>query len=172
MHALDRGANRGIDERKQVTVVSRGDAEGGRMVADEPVVTPHIQTDPVRASSNRGMLELLGIILVVVVVALLLLMFHGFDAGKSQNAVSSGGKRIVPVAGLTADPGVVSAWVTDGSDIAAALHVAGLENSKVTDMGGGRYVISVPIGTEETVVRILSDTPSVHDAGLVYDLKE
>jgi hypothetical protein len=131
---------------------------------------PHAQTDSDRARSNRGMLGLVGIILVIVIVVLMLLMFRGCDTGSRRDTGSGGGKEIVPVAGLVAAPGVVSAWVAQGTDISSALRVAGLEDSTVTDMGGGRYVISVPTGTEDTVIRILAEVEGVHDAGRVYDL--
>lgn len=141
-------------------------------MTDEPIVTPHAHTTSTRATTNRGMLELLGIILVLVVVALLLLMSRGLGADEGRSAVTGGGKQIVPIAGLAADSGVISAWVSDDVDISSALRIAGLEDSTITDMGGGRYVISVPVGTEETVVRVLGNIDGVHDAGLVYDLKE
>jgi hypothetical protein len=115
------------------------------------------------------MLGLIGVALVVVIVVLMLLLFRGFGAGTAGNgAGTTGGKKIVPVEGLTANPGVVSAWVRQGADLTAMLRVAGLENSNITDLGGGRYVISVPAGTEDTVVRILAEIDGVYDAGRVY----
>lgn len=161
------------NERGQESPVPRsGMSKGDSLVTDEPIVTPRAQNDSTRVKSSRGMLELLGVILVLVVVALLLLMSRGFKTGESQSTVTGGGKQIVPIAGLTADSGIVSAWVSDDVDITAALRIAGLEDSTITDMGGGRYVISVPVGTEETVVRVLGNIDGVHDAGLVYDIKE
>ena len=129
---------------------------------------PHAHSDPDRAQSNRGMLGLIGVVIVIVIVVLILLLFRGFGAGADTGAGGTGGKKIVPVEGLTADPGIVSAWVKPGGDISAILRVAGLENSSITDLGGGRYVISVPPGSEDTVVRILADVNGVYDAGRVY----
>ena len=141
-------------------------------MADEPIREPRAQTDPDSARSNRATLGLVGIILVIVIVFLILLMFRGCDTGTNSGGSSGGGKEIVPVAGLSADPGVVSAWVAQGGDLSAVLRVAGLENSNITDMGGGRYVISVPVGTEDSVVRILAGIQGVYDAGRVYGLKK
>jgi hypothetical protein len=137
-------------------------------LTDEPVGQSHARTGNDRARSNRGMLGLVGVIIVIVVVALMLLLFRGCDTSAGRAGGTSGNKEIVPVNGLTADPGVVSAWVAPGSDINSVLRVAGLEDSTITDMGGGRYVISVPPGTEDTVVRILVELKGVYDAGRVY----
>jgi hypothetical protein len=136
------------------------------------MIKPHAHADPDRARSNRGMLGLVGTILVIVIVALMLLMIRGCDTGAGRDSGTNGGKEIVPVAGLSADPGVVSAWVANGSDISSVLRVAGLENATITDMGGGRFVITVPVGTEDTVVRILAEADGVYDAGRVYDLNK
>jgi len=115
------------------------------------------------------MLGLVGVILVMVIVLLALLMFRGCDLGAGRDNTDSSGKEIVPVGKLKPDAGLVSAWVQQGTNVSGVLKVAGLENSTITDMGGGRYVISVPAGTEDAVVRILSQTKGVYDAGLVYD---
>jgi ABC-type cobalt transport system substrate-binding protein len=114
------------------------------------------------------MLGLIGMVIVVVVIILTLLLFRGFGAGAKSGAGATGGKKIVPVEGLTANPGFVSAWVSPSGNVTEVLRVAGLENSNITDLGGGRYVISVPVGTEETVVRILAEIDGVYDAGRVY----
>ena len=146
----------------------RGSARRGNHLSDQPITNPHVQPDSDSANSSRGMLGLLGVLVVVVVVVLMLLLFRGFGADTGNGAGASGGKRIVPVVGLTANPGFVSAWVEPGGNVSAVLKVAGLENSNITDMGGGRYVISVPVGTEDTVVRILAEIDGVYDAGRVY----
>ena len=127
-----------------------------------------VQTDPDRARSNRGMLGLIGVVIVVVLVILMLLLFRGFGTSAGSNTGSSGGNKIVPVEGLTANPGFVSAWVAPEGNVTEVLRIAGLENSNITDLGGGRYVISVPNGTEDTVVRILAEIDGVYDAGRVY----
>jgi ABC-type cobalt transport system substrate-binding protein len=114
------------------------------------------------------MLGLVGVVIVIVVVVLILLLFRGFGTAAKSGAGATGGKKIVPVEGLTADPGIVSAWVAPGGDVSSILRVAGLESSTITDLGGGRYVISVPAGTEDTVVRILAEVDGVYDAGRVY----
>lgn len=142
--------------------------KGGLQVADEPITVPHVPTGPSGARSNRGILGLVGVVIVLVVVALILLMFRGCEAEKNTGSTSGGAKEIVPVAGMAPDPGCVSVWVDGGGDIEAILRIAGLEDSTATSMGGGRYVISVPPGTEESVVRLLAGMNGVHDAGLVY----
>jgi hypothetical protein len=146
----------------------RGRARRGNHLADEPMRKPRVHSDPTHARSSRGMLGLIGVIIVVVAVILMLLLFRGFGTGAKSGAGATGGKKIVPVEGLTANPGFVSAWVTPDGNVSEVLRVAGLENSNITDLGGGRYVISVPVGTEETVVRILAEIDGVYDAGRVY----
>jgi hypothetical protein len=128
---------------------------------------PHAHTDSSRTRGNRGLLGLAGAIVLIVVV-LLALSLRGCDTGATTTKTSNGNRTIVPVEGLTADSGVVSAWVQEGGNLSSVLKVAGLENSNITDMGGGRYVISVPVGTEDTVVRILAETDGVYAAGRVY----
>ncbi len=146
-----------------------GDARRGNHLADEPILKPHAHTAAVRARANREVLSLVGVALAVVAVVLALMLFGGFGSATVRGGGSTNrGKKIVPVEGLNAAPGVVSAWVAQGGDLSAVLRVAGLENSTITDLGGGRYVISVPAGTEDTVVRILADVDGVYDAGRVY----
>jgi hypothetical protein len=137
-------------------------------MADEPVSDPRVQDDPERTRRTRGMLGLIGIVIVLVILALVLLMVRGCASSATRMDGESGIKEIVSVKGLNADPGQVSAWVKPGSDIFSILRIAGLEDAKITDMGGGRFVISVPAGTEDTVVRILAETDGVYDAGRVY----
>ena len=144
----------------------------GELLADEPIRQSNVHAEDDRARSNRGMLGLVGVILVIVVVALMLLLFRGCDTSASGGAGASGGKEIVPVAGLTPQAGVVSAWVAADGDISSVLRIAGLEDSTITDMGGGRYVVTVPMGTEESVVRILSGLNGVYDAGRVYGAEQ
>lgn len=118
------------------------------------------------------MLGLVGVIIVVVVVVLMLLLFRGCAAGSGSEDGSSTQKEIVSVQGLTAEPGAVSVWVAPETEVKALLAIAGLESSTITNMGGGRFVVSVPPGSEETVVRILSSNQGVYDAGRVYNLKD
>jgi hypothetical protein len=114
------------------------------------------------------MLGLFGVVIVVVVLVLMLLLYRGFGPSARSGAGATGGKKIVPVEGLTANPGFVSAWVSPGGNVSEILRVAGLENSNIIDLGRGQYVISVPDGTEDTVVRILAEIEGVYDAGRVY----
>jgi len=144
----------------------------GDHVTDEPIRQSHAHPSDDRGRSSRGMLGLIGIMLVIVIVVLMLLMLQSCDTAANRDAGSGGAKQIVPVTGLSADPSLVSAWVTPDGDISDVLKVAGLEDASITDMGGGRYVISVPLGTEDTVVRILAGVKGVYDAGRVYDLSK
>jgi len=141
-------------------------------VADEPIRQLHARTSDDGTLSGRGMLGLVGIMLVIVIVVLMLLMVRSCDTGADRNTGSGGAKQIVPVTGLSANPGLVSAWVATDGNVSDVLKVAGLEDASITDMGGGRFVISVPLGTEDTVVRILAGVKGVYDAGRVYDLNK
>jgi len=62
----------------------------------------------------------------------------------------------------------VSVWVVEGGDVNEALSLADVRADDVVNMGGGRFVIAVPEGTEAAVVAKLLKTERVVDAGLVY----
>jgi len=141
-------------------------------VADEPIRQTNAHMNDDRVRSGRGMLGLVGVMLVIVIVVLMLLMLQSCDTTENRDAGSGGTKQIVPVTGLSANPGLVSAWVATDGNVSDVLKVAGLEDASITDMGGGRFVISVPLGTEDTVVRILAGVKGVYDAGRVYDLNK
>ena len=138
-------------------------------MTDEPARYPQAQPGNGGASDNGSLIGLLGVFVVIVIVVLALLMLNNCDALSDKGGPGGAqGKRIVPVTGLIVAPGQISAWAAEGTDINELLLIAGLRDSTVTSMGGGRYVITVPAGSEDTVIKILANKPGVYDAGRVY----
>ena len=76
--------------------------------------------------------------------------------------------QIVPVPGRSPVDGSISLWVAAGTEVNAALAAASVDHSGIVDMGGGRFVIKVPVGTEVEAARRLRDVEGVYDAGRVY----
>jgi hypothetical protein len=64
--------------------------------------------------------------------------------------------------------GKISVWIAPDARIAQFLSTDGLDGA-VVDMGGGRYVIELPTGSEVENVRKVRDTEGVYDAGRVFD---
>ena len=55
------------------------------------------------------------------------------------------------------------------SQVREALTGAGVVASDKLALGGGRYIIQVPKGTEDAAAEALASQRGVFDAGLVYD---
>jgi len=104
----------------------------------------------------------------LIVIVLILLMLHTCSSSSQQGASSGGPKQIVPVAGLRPLPGAISVWVAQNTTIDTVLSLAGVSSTNVVDMGGGRFVVAVPIGTEAAAVKRLRSVTGVYDAGLVF----
>ena len=58
-------------------------------------------------------------------------------------------------------------WIAKGAGREAALK--GVASTEVVDLGNGRIVIEVPLGSELKAVKLLRRNPGVYDAGLVYE---
>jgi len=117
---------------------------------------------------RRTLWGLFAIIAVIVILILVFLMLRGCGGASSESDKDTGGKEIVPVTGLLAVPGSVSVWVADGADVSAVLTLAGVSGSNVTNMGGGRFVVTVPNGAEDAAVDRLKAIEGVYDAGRVF----
>lgn len=136
-------------------------------MADEPVQDP--QTQPDQDTGQRpGMWGVVAIVAVIVVLVLLFLLLRGCSAASSTGSAEKAPKEIVPVSGLVPVPGAVSVWVAQGTTVDVVLAAAGYSSAGVTDMGGGRFVLAVPVGTESAAVKKLKGVSSVYDAGLVF----
>lgn len=114
---------------------------------------------------------LTGVVITVVLIVLIVLAFlllRGCGSTDTNSGTSGGGKVIVSVPGLSPQRGAVSVWVAEGANIDGILAAASIRTGDVVNMGGGRYVITVPEGTEAGVVRRLMKVDGVADAGRVY----
>ena len=138
-------------------------------MADQPQEFAPESTDPEPRDERRSFTGVIvTVIAIVLVVLALLLMRSCKPAEEAAAGRESGAKTIESVQGLDPEPGAVSVWVVEGGDINAALSLASVRADDVADMGGGRFVIAVPVGTEAVVVAKLLRTQRVVDAGLVY----
>ena len=125
------------------------------------------EQDDRRDSDRRGLWNVLAIAVVVVIVILVLLMLRGCNAIMSSTDHASATNQIIAVPGSEPVDGKVSVWLTPRASIAQVLAANGLAGD-VVDMGGGRFVIDVPAGSEVENVRKLRDDDGVYDAGRVY----
>lgn len=116
---------------------------------------------------SRGLIWILLAIAIVIIV-LLLLRDCG---GHKQDTAASGKKSIESVSGMQPSDGLVSVWISNDTNLDAALGGAGVNASDRIDLGGGRYVVSVENGAEDSAVKKLTATEGVYDAGRVYERK-
>lgn len=131
----------------------------------EPKIADETEPEPEERRSSRGVVTAIAVIVIVV---LILLLFRACGSSDKSGATSGGGKSILPVAGMPPQPGAVSVWVIETSDIDAILKAESVIADNVVNMGGSRYVFTVPQGTESAVVKRLKNAQGVEDAGLVY----
>ncbi len=135
--------------------------------ADEPQLDPSSEEDRDRGD-RRSLWGLLALIAVIVIIVLVFLMLRGCGGNESKGSTDGGGKEIVSVTGLLAVPGSVSVWVAQDTPIDGVLSVAGVADAPVTNMGGGRFVVTVPLGSEDAIVDKLKKVEGVYDSGRVY----
>lgn len=119
-------------------------------------------------SDRRSLIIVLAIAVVVVIIVLILLMLRGCGSILSSATRRSSTNQIVPVEGHMPEDGSVSVWLAAGTDLQKALSEASVNHLGIVDMGGGRFVIKVPVGSEVDAVRRLRDVEGVYDAGRVY----
>lgn len=120
---------------------------------------------------KRGSRGLVAVVLAVVIVIIVLLLLR--DCGGAESGRPSAGKKTIEsVSGMQPAKALVSVWISDKTNIDGALAAAKVSSSDLIDLGGGRYVISVPKGSEDGAVKRLCDTAGVYDAGLVYERGE
>jgi ABC-type cobalt transport system substrate-binding protein len=136
-------------------------------MVDEPVQDPQNQPDDGNPN-RRSLIGLLAVIAVIIILVLMLLLLRSCDSGKKDGGADKGGKEIVAVEGFKAVPGQVSVWVTQGGNVATILTLANLRDAAVTNMGGGRYIVAVPAGTEAAAIKALRSAGGVYDAGEVF----
>jgi hypothetical protein len=123
---------------------------------------------PGKDSDRRSLILVLAVAVTIVVIVLVLLMLRGCDSVLNSANRRSSTKQIVPVTGQPPVDGSVSIWVAAGTDLDRVLSGAGVNRTGVVDMGGGRFVVEVPPGTEVEVLSRLKDNSAVYDAGRVY----
>ena len=139
------------------------------MVAEprHPHSHSHTSSDP--SATKRRSLRTLAIVAAATVIVILVLAILGLDTiGGTRGANGSHGKVIVAVDGHRVESGSISVWLKPGSDVRAALQTAGLRNTAVVDMGGDRFVVSLPAGSETSAIARLHQVSGVIDAGNVY----
>lgn len=125
------------------------------------------EQDEPRGSDGRGMWNVLAIAVVVIIIILALLMLRGCDTILNSANHSSATNQIIPVTGASPIDGKVSIWLAPGASISRVLASDGLTGTFV-NMGAGRYVLDVPVGSEVEAARKLRDDSNVYDAGRVY----
>jgi len=137
-----------------------GAAANGSAAAD----TADLEPPPEEEQRRGGTIRFLVLLLLILIVAILLALR---SCGGEQAGTTASSKRIAPVEGGTPVPGAVSVWIEKGAGREAALK--GVASTEVVDLGNGRIVIEVPLGSEKKAVAVLRRNPGVYDAGLVYE---
>ena len=128
-------------------------------------------TDELAESEPRGHRVFFGniaILVAIVIIVLVLQMLRGCDTAKGSTRNRDGNRSITSVDGLSPARGVVSLWLNDGLAARPVLDSAGVSAVDIVDMGGGRFVVTVPEGTEVRAIARLAATEDVVDSGLVY----
>jgi uncharacterized protein YceK len=131
--------------------------------SDTPAEGAHKERD------RRGLNAAMGVTIAVVIIVLALMMLRGCSSILSSANRQSSTNQIVPVEGARPVDGKVSVWVVAGTNLQDALSAAGVDASGIVDMGGGRFVITVPAGREVDAVRSLQSVKGLYDAGRVYE---
>lgn len=125
--------------------------------------------NPEDETPSRGRFwGLLAGVVVVLLVILLLFLLPRCASSDDADAGNPQGKEIVSVPPLDPLHGVVSVWVKPDTTVGEILERAAINTDDSVDMGGGRYIVAVPEGSEADAVRRLKASQGVYDAGLVY----
>lgn len=126
-----------------------------------------VERERQKQEPKRSLWGLLGIVVLVIIVILVLLLLR--DCGRSgKDDAATGGKTIEIVEGLDPVPGIISVWIKPGAKIEQVVSAAKVDGDDFIDMGGGRFVVQVPKGQEESSAGSIAKLDSVYDAGLVY----
>lgn len=141
-------------------------------MVDQPQEYAPTSADAEASRRRRSFMSVLVAIVVIVLIVLGLLMLRSCTTAKAEATLESDSKTIESVEGLDPQPGAVSVWVGEDADINALLTSADVRSTDVVNMGGSRYVISVPKGDETAVAGRLMKVRGVIDAGLVYATDE
>jgi uncharacterized protein YceK len=120
-------------------------------------------------ADRRSLVTVLAIAVVIFIVVLILLMARGCGSVLNTTNRRDSTNQIVPAPGRTPVDGAISVWVAAGTDLQGALSAASINHTGIVDMGGGRFVIKVPVDTEVDAARRLRDIDGVYDAGRVYE---
>jgi len=124
--------------------------------------------DELQPRDRRSLVGVIITAIVIVVIILVFLMLRSCDSAKSDGSTTNGGQSIISVDGLKPEPGAISVWVMEGTSIDSLLLVGGIRATDVVNMDGGRYVVAVPVGTENEAMRKLAKVAGVIDTGRVY----
>jgi hypothetical protein len=118
---------------------------------------------------RRSLGSLISLLVAVAIIIIVLLMLRSCGERASGEKSQSGKKTIEAVEGFKPLKGAVSVWIAKGASIDEVVSLAGVQASDYVSMGGGRYIIDVPAGTEETAAKALARTKGCYDAGRVYE---
>lgn len=138
-------------------------------MSDESTESPvqeQLQEQP-EERPRRSLWTLLGILCAVAIVVLALLLLRGCVSG--EGASRREGKTIVSLESAEPVPGIVSVWIEESASVDSAIGAAGISVDSVIDMGGGRYLIVVPEGSERSAADKIAGRPGVYDVGRVYE---
>lgn len=148
----------------------RRDENKGALVAEQP--TAGYDEEAAQPAHDeqpqRSLWTLASIILLVVVVALALLMLRGCAAG-GGGLDEQGPKTIDSLEGADAVAGVISVWVEESANIDSVLKEAGVAADSTVSLGGGRYLVIVSEGLEESSARAIAEQDRVNDVGRVFE---
>jgi len=138
-------------------------------VTEQP--TSYAQADAAHSDEGRhhhSLWTLTSILLLLVISALALLMFRGTDPG-SLAFGDRGDKSILAVDDADAAPSLVSVWVDGSTSIEDTLDSAGITADSISDMGDGRYLITIAAGLEDSCAECLAKQDGVYDVGRVFE---
>lgn len=146
----------------------------------QPAEHPAPEEAPLRSSADQAagpeetarrrdrLWALLAGAVVVILVILFLLLLPRCAASNDPEASNPQGKEIVAVPPLDPMDGVVSVWVKPDTTIDEVLKKAAVSTDDSVDMGDGRFIITVPKGSEADAVSRLKASQGIYDAGRVY----
>lgn len=117
--------------------------------------------------TRRSLWQLVAVLVVVVNLVLMLLMLK--DCGSGSASDDTGPVSIEAVETGTPVEGMISIWVDKKSKLDLVLSSANIESANTVNMGAGKYVVEIEVGTEDAAVKSLDGMPGVRDVGRVYE---